>query len=300
MYSLSTCDWNELEFKKTSSQTGHSQYTHALVAFTNSTASATASAPAELPILAQCAVKSSTLTVRKLQTSSSVSGNALRRERDGGGGGGTVAWWETPVRASASARTPRSRSRATATRHCGVAAMRPRPDTAWRAGSVGAPTASARALREGLAGPARVEERGGEGGGDLGAPRREPRRAAERRDRVPGPRERGARVADDVVRERGAPVARGEALRRGAVVFADGQGAQGGLRLLAEGGGRVLPVRVGRRRRRGGAPVPGHPSLVPPASHGGGGLPGRRAGEVGESGGDYQRHRGERGNEAYE
>lgn len=218
MYSLSTCDWNELESKKTSSQTGHSQYTDALVAFTNSTASATASAPAELPILAQCAVKSSTLTVRKLQTSSSVSGNALRRERDGGGGGGTVAWWETPVRASASARTPRSRSRATATRHCGVAAMRPRPDTAWRAGSVGAPTASARALREGLAGPARVEERGGEGGGDLGAPRREPRRAAERRDRVPGPRERGARVADDVVRERGAPVARGEALRRGAVV----------------------------------------------------------------------------------
>lgn len=145
----------------------------------------------------------------------------------------------------------------------------------------------ARALREGLPGPARVEERGGEGGGDLGAPRREPRRAAERRDRVPCPRERGARVAEDVVRERGAPVARGEALRRGAVVFADGQGAQGGLRLLAEGGGRVLPVRIGRcrRRRRGVAPVPGNPSLVLPASHGGGDLPGRRAGEVGESGG---------------
>lgn len=150
---------------------------------------------------------------------------------------------------------------------------------------MGRPRRRARTPR-GPRGPARVEERGGEGGGDLGAP------GAARRAATARPRPLPARARRARGRRRGARVGpRGarEALRRGAVVFADGQGAQGGLRLLAEGGGRVLPVRIGRcrRRRRGVAPVPGNPSLVLPASHGGGDLPGRRAGEVGESGGDY-------------
>ena len=108
----------------------------------------------------------------------------------------------------------------------------------------------ARALREGLAGPARVEERGGQRGGDPGAPRGELRGAAERRDRVARPRGRGARVAEHVVREGRCRVALREAGRRRRATAAVGQGADRGLGLLPECGGGVVPVRVGRRRRR--------------------------------------------------
>jgi len=138
----------------------------------------------------------------------------------------------------------------------------------------------ARALRESLSGPARVEERGGERGGDPGAPRGELGSAAERRDRVARARlDRGTRVAEDVVRQRRRRVALREAGRRrrgGAAVVVmgvgPGLGADRGLGLLPEGGGGVLPVRVGRRRRRrtprrGAGRLPGPAALLALAAH---------------------------------